>query len=117
MLSCNVHVTPQFVSHGNPGGPFFALRVEAEGKTIAYTGNTAWTDTLIDAGKDVDLFIAEAYYYEKKVPLYLNLATIEEKLPLINPKRLVLTHINDDMLNRLDDLSYECAEDGKVVEF
>ena len=47
----------------------------------------------------------------------MNLATIEEKLPLINPKRLVLTHINDDMLNRLDDLSYECAEDGKVVEF
>jgi len=112
-----VHVTPQFVSHGNPGGPFFALRVEAEGKTIAYTGNTAWTDTLIDAGKDADLFIAEAYYYEKKVPLHLNLAIIEEKLPLINPKRLVLTHINDDMLDRLDDLSYECAEDGKVVEF
>jgi ribonuclease BN (tRNA processing enzyme) len=105
------------VSYGNLGGPFFALRVEAEGKTIACTGDTEWTDTLIDAGKDADLFIADAYYYEKKVPLHLNLATIEEKLPLINPKRLVLTHMNDDMLNRLDDLSYECAEDVKVLEF
>ena len=112
-----MYVTPQFVSHGNPGGPFFALRVEAEGKTIACTGIRNGRTHIIDAGKDADLFIAEAYYYEKKVPLNLNLATIEEKLPLINPKRLVLTHINDDMLNRLDDLSYECAEDGKVVEF
>jgi len=76
VLSYDVHVTPQFVSHGNPGGPFFALRVEAEGKTIACTGDTEWTDTLIDAGKDADLFIADAYYYEKKVPLHLNLATI-----------------------------------------
>ena len=62
--------------HGNLGGPFFALRVEAEVKTIACTGDTEWTDTLIDAGKDADLFIADAYYYEKKVPLHLNLATI-----------------------------------------
>ena len=54
------------MSYGNLGGPFFALRVEAEGKTIACTGDTEWTDTLIDAGKDADLFIADAYYYENK---------------------------------------------------
>ena len=76
MLSCDVHVILKIVLYGNLGGPFFALRVEAEGKTIACTGDTEWTDTLIDAGKDADLFIADAYYYEKKVPLHLNLATI-----------------------------------------
>ncbi len=63
------------------------------------------------------MFIAEAYFFEKKIPLHLNLVTIEENLPRVNPKRLVLTHMNVDMLDRLDSLSHEYAEDGKVIEF
>ena len=47
------------------GGPFLAYRVEAEGRVIAYSADTEWTETLIPAGRDADLFIAEAYYYDK----------------------------------------------------
>ena len=35
----------------------------------------------------------------------------------IRPRKLVLTHMSDDMLARLGTLGYETAEDGKVVEF
>ncbi|MBI2311927.1 MAG: MBL fold metallo-hydrolase [Betaproteobacteria bacterium] len=109
-------VTPFQAIHGNPGGPFFAYRIEAEGRTLAYTGDTEWTDELIEAGRGADLFIAEAYFYDKKVKLHLDLASLAARLPAIQPRRLVLTHMSDDMLSRLPGIPYETAEDGKVVE-
>jgi hypothetical protein len=34
----------------------------------------------------------------------------------IKPKRLVLTHMSDDMLGRLDALGHTAAHDGMIVE-
>ncbi|KIZ39494.1 MULTISPECIES: MBL fold metallo-hydrolase [Rhodopseudomonas] len=111
-----VTVTPFPVVHGDSGGPFFAYRVEAEGRTIAYSGDTQWTETLVNAAHDSDLFIAEAYYHDKVVKNHLSLKTLETHLPEINPKRLILTHMSDDMLRRLDTLPHMAASDGLVVE-
>ncbi len=112
-----VTVTPFLVNHGNPGGPFFAYRIEAEGRTVAYTGDTEWTDALIEAGRDADLFITEAYFRDKRVRLHLDLATLEAHLPEIRPKQLVLTHMSDDMLAKRGEVPYRTAEDGMVVRF
>ena len=111
-----VNVTPFPVVHGESGGPFLAYRVEAEGRVIAYSADTEWTETLIPAARDSDLFIAEAYYYDKPVKNHLSLKTLEAHLPEIKPKRLVLTHMSDDMLGRLDTLGYTAASDGMIVE-
>jgi ribonuclease BN (tRNA processing enzyme) len=111
-----VTVTPYPVVHGESGGPFLAYRIETEGRVIAYSADTEWTDALIPAARDADLFIAEAYYYDKVVKNHLSLATLEAHLPDIKPKRLVLTHMSDDMLGRLDTLGYTAASDGMVVE-
>jgi ribonuclease BN (tRNA processing enzyme) len=111
-----VDVTPFPVVHGESGGPFLAYRIEAEGRVIAYSADTEWTQTLIPAGRDADLFIAEAYYYDKVVKNHLSLKTLEAHLPEINPKRLILTHMSDDMLGRLETLDYTAASDGMIVE-
>jgi ribonuclease BN (tRNA processing enzyme) len=111
-----VNVTPFAVVHGESGGPFLAYRVEAEGRIIAYSADTEWTETLIGAARGADLFIAEAYYYDKIVKNHLSLKTLEAHLPEINPKRLILTHMSDDMLGRLDSLAYAAASDGMIVE-
>ena len=103
------------VVHGPPDGPFLAYRIETSGKVIAYTGDTEWTDSLIPIGRDADLLIAEAYFREKQVPFHLDLATLERKLPEIRPKRLILTHMNDDMLLNAGSLRHEIAEDGLRV--
>ncbi|MFT5509375.1 MAG: ribonuclease BN (tRNA processing enzyme) [Hyphomicrobiaceae bacterium] len=116
ILIGGLEVTATRVRHGPPGGPFFAYRIGVDGKTLAYTGDTEWVDGLVPIGKGADLLIAEAYSYDKKVPLHLDLATIEEKLPLIEPKRLILTHMNDDMLGRVSTLKHETAYDGLIVE-
>ena len=81
-----VKVTPYPVVHGESGGPFLAYRIEAEGRVIAYSADTEWTETLIPAARDADLFIAEAYYYDKIVKNHLSLKTLEAHLPEINAK-------------------------------
>jgi ribonuclease BN (tRNA processing enzyme) len=111
-----VKVTPYPVVHGESGGPFLAYRIEAEGRVIAYSADTEWTDMLIPAARGADLFIAEAYYYDKIVKNHLSLKTLEAHLPEINAKRLVLTHMSEDMLARLGELPYTAAEDGMAVE-
>jgi ribonuclease BN (tRNA processing enzyme) len=112
-----VKVTPYPVVHGESGGPFLAYRIEAEGRVITYSADTEWTDALIPAARGADLFIAEAYYYDKIVKNHLSLKTLEAHLPEINAKRLVLTHMSGEMLARLGDLTYTAAEDGMAVEF
>ncbi|HMM90883.1 MBL fold metallo-hydrolase [Bradyrhizobium sp.] len=111
-----VKVTSYPVIHGESGGPFLAYRIEAEGRVIAYSADTEWTDTLIPAARGADLFIAEAYYYDRIVKNHLSLKTLEAHLPEINARRLVLTHMSDDMLGRVGELPYTTAHDGMVVD-
>ena len=111
-----VDVTPYPVVHGESGGPFLAYRIEAEGRVIAYSADTEWTETLIPLGRGADLFIAEAYYYDRIVKNHLSLKTLEAHLDAIGPKRVILTHMSDDMLSRLDGLHHAAAQDGMIVE-
>ena len=109
-------VTPFPVVHGESGGPFLAYRIETEGRVITYSADTEWTESLVPAAQNADLFICEAYYYDRIVKNHLSLKTLEEHLPRIQPKKLVLTHMSDDMLAREGRLSYAMASDGMVVE-
>ena len=112
----HLHVTPFLVDHGDWGGSCYAYRIETEDRVIAYTGDTSWTEVLIEVGRSADLFIAEAYFYDKKIRHHLDFATLSKHLASIQPKRLVITHMNDDMLSRLTEIPYEVAHDGKVLE-
>lgn len=112
-----VEVTPYPVVHGESGGPFFGYRVHAEGRVLAYTGDTEWTNALVPLARDADLFVAEAYHYDKLIKNHLSLATLEAHLAAIGAKRLVLTHMSDDMLGRLEELAHATASDGMVVMF
>src|SRR5580692_1743240 len=111
-----VTVTPFPVVHGESGGPFLGYRIEAEGRVIAYSADTEWTETLVPLARGADLFIAEAYSYDRIVKNHLSLATLEAHLAEIAPKRLILTHMSDDMLGRLNALQHAAAHDGMLVE-
>ncbi|MCA6126316.1 MBL fold metallo-hydrolase [Bradyrhizobium sp. WSM 1704] len=111
-----VAVTPYPVVHGESGGPFLGYRIEAEDRIISYSADTEWTDALIPAAQNADLFIAEAYTYDKIVKNHLSLTTLQAHLPAIGAKRVVLTHMSDDMLGRLTGLPYLAASDGMTVE-
>jgi ribonuclease BN (tRNA processing enzyme) len=107
----DIRVTPYEVVHACGCVPF-ALRIDCAGRTITYTGDTEWTESLVAAGHEADLLIAEAYFYDKRVKYHLDYATLIANLPRIAPRRLVLTHMSTDMLGRLDEVTHETADDG-----
>ncbi|GAB3909515.1 hypothetical protein GCM10029964_111200 [Kibdelosporangium lantanae] len=50
------------VNHGMTGDPFLGLRLEVAGRTIGYTGDTAWTDALVDVAADMLAHAHEAAF-------------------------------------------------------
>jgi phosphoribosyl 1,2-cyclic phosphodiesterase len=47
----------------------------------------------------------------------MSLDILRRHLPAIGAKRVILTHMSEDMLNRLSEVEIETAEDGKIVDF
>jgi ribonuclease BN (tRNA processing enzyme) len=111
-----IRLIPHHVVHDDRAGPCLGFRIEAEGKVLAFSGDTQWTESLIDIGRDADLFICEAYTRDKPVTGHMALSLLERHLDKIRPKRLLLTHMSNDMLARRSELPFETAEDGMIVE-
>lgn len=108
-------VTPWEVRHPS-GAPPYALRVEAAGRVLAYSGDTEWVEALVAVARGADLFLTECYAADKPVPYHLDLATLVAKLPEIGARRVVFTHMSRAVLRRLADLPCETADDGAVFE-
>jgi ribonuclease BN (tRNA processing enzyme) len=108
-------ITPFHVRHDDKAGPCLAHRIELEGKVICFSGDTEWTDVLLEAARGADLFICECYMFEKVVRAHLSLSTLRDKLPAIGAKRVILTHMGEDMLSRASKIEFETAADGKVI--
>ena len=53
--------------------------------------------------------------FDKVIRAHLSLSTLREKLPEIGAKRVVLTHMSDDMLSRTPEVEFEMASDGKTI--
>jgi ribonuclease BN (tRNA processing enzyme) len=97
------------------GAPALLLRLDVAGKTLAYTGDTAWTDALVDVAADADLLIAEAYYLDKNIPYHLRHADLQAHRGRLTARRVVVTHMSADVLDRQDEVAFETAHDGLVV--
>jgi ribonuclease BN (tRNA processing enzyme) len=108
-------VTAFAVEHAS-GAPSYALRVQYGGKIVAYSGDTEWTDSLVEAARGADLFVCEAYVFEKKIRYHLDYRTLREHAGRIECRRLIVTHMGPDMLSRLAEADLEHAEDGQIVE-
>jgi len=107
-------VTAYPVVHAS-GAPPSTLRVEYGGRIISYSGDTEWTDTLIDAARGADLFVCEAYTFDKPVKFHLDYTTVEAQADRLGARRIILTHMGRDMLAREAEARFERAHDGLVV--
>jgi ribonuclease BN (tRNA processing enzyme) len=97
------------------GAPALILRLSVAGKTIAYTGDTAWTGAIADAAADADLLVAEAYYRDKAIPYHLRHADLADRRDQLTARRIIVTHLSADVLDHADQLSFEAARDGLVI--
>ncbi len=110
-------VTAYEVSHPS-GAMSCALRIVADGRTIAFTGDTEWVESLVPAGKDADLYIMECFEFEGPTRYHLDWLTIAKNLPRIGARKILLTHMNDRMLARRNEAAEAgalLADDGLVI--
>lgn len=101
------------------GAPPLVLRLGIAGRTVAYTGDTAWTSVIAEAAADADLLIAEAYYRDKNIPYHLRVADLIARQEEITARRTILTHMSADALGGAASASgapFAYASDGLAVE-
>jgi ribonuclease BN (tRNA processing enzyme) len=98
------------------GAPSLALRIRVGNRIIAYTGDTRWTETLLAVARNADIFLAECYSYDQNASYHLNYRTLFARRPELRARRLVLTHMGEAMLEKLDQIEVEVAEDGMLLE-
>jgi ribonuclease BN (tRNA processing enzyme) len=113
-----VRVTPFEVQHPS-GAPPYALRFEANGKVLSFTGDSEWVDSLIPAGRGADLYIMECYQFDGEPRFHMSWKTIQAQLDRIGAKRILLTHMAEPMLARraeVKDPRVLLAEDGLVMD-
>jgi ribonuclease BN (tRNA processing enzyme) len=102
-------VTGYPVDHPS-GAPAYALRVALGEAVVAYSGDTAWTEALPEAARGADLFICEAYCFEKEVKSHLSYAALRRHRGRCDCRRLVLTHLSADMVRRQGEVEAAVAE-------
>jgi ribonuclease BN (tRNA processing enzyme) len=92
------------------------LRIHIAHKILSYSGDTEWTENLVRLCEDADVFICECNFFKLQIKGHLSYQVLEEKLPLLKCKRIILTHLSTEMLDNLDQFNLTCAYDGMVIE-
>jgi ribonuclease BN (tRNA processing enzyme) len=110
-LVAGARVTPYAVDHPS-GAPAYALRVELGGRTVTYSGDTQWSESLVEAAADADCFVCEAYTFERPVRFHLDHADVRAQAARLRARRIVLTHMGPSMLAHAAEAAFQCAHDG-----
>jgi ribonuclease BN (tRNA processing enzyme) len=74
----------------------YGLRVEADGRTLAYSGDTGACDALVETARDADLFLCEASFvhgHSNPPDLHLTGTEAGDTATKAEVSRLVLTHV------------------------
>jgi ribonuclease BN (tRNA processing enzyme) len=74
----------------------FAMRLSVEGRTVAYSADTASCDALVEIARDADLFLCEASYHDgddNPPGIHLTGSEAGAAAEAAGARRLVLTHL------------------------
>jgi len=94
----------------------FGLSIAVAGRTIVYSGDSAWTDEFLARVRGADLFLCECSTYETRLDIHLSYPEIAARVRDLGCRRLVLSHLGREPLAHLAELSLECARDGLVID-
>ncbi|WP_454914695.1 MBL fold metallo-hydrolase [Xanthobacter sediminis] len=101
------------------GAPATALRLTEGARTLAFSGDTQWTDALVPIARDADLFICECSMFEHAPPGHMAYRTLVPHRAELAARRVLLTHMGEEMLARrgeVDGALFQLAEDGLVLD-
>jgi ribonuclease BN (tRNA processing enzyme) len=93
-------------------GVAFGYRLEVEGKTLVFSGDTAWTEALSRETQRADLLICECSSFEIPLELHMSHRDLLANRDRIGARRILLVHPGDDVIAREEELAFELARDG-----
>ncbi len=93
-----------------------ALRVVAGGKRIVFSGDTGWTEELIPFSAGADLFLCECTYFQSSYDFHLSYPQIAANRDRFTARRMVLTHLGREVLDRKSEVAFEMASDGMTID-
>jgi ribonuclease BN (tRNA processing enzyme) len=96
--------------------PSLGFEIRAGGRKIVYTGDGGWTEELIEHTKDADLFLCECSFFETRLETHLDYPRLAENMGRFGAKRIVLTHLGQEVLARQAEVDLEMAYDGLVID-
>lgn len=111
----DLRVTGHPVEHES-GAPSYALRLEADGRCVAFTGDTQWCEGIVDASADADLLIAECFGFDRRVIYHNSHADLAAHADRLTARRIYLTHMGSEMLARQEEARWPRARDGLVLD-
>ncbi len=92
------------------------FRLTLEGKRILYSGDAGWTEDFITFSQGTDLFICECSRFDARVPSHLDYKRILENRSRFGTRRLILTHLGEEVLSHSAEMEIELARDGMIFE-
>lgn len=92
------------------------LKVAYGGKTLLFSGDSAWTEDFVVQSRGVDLFLCECCYYDRDGAGHMNYMKLQENVSRFGCKKILLTHLGEEMLAQKDAVKLPLAEDGMIVE-
>jgi ribonuclease BN (tRNA processing enzyme) len=101
------------------GAPSTAVRISDGKTTLAYSGDTEWSDALLPIADGAELLIVECSGYAGRVPYHLTWEILKARLPDLRAHRIMITHMNPTVLAHLDEIRAAgllIAADGDVVD-
>jgi ribonuclease BN (tRNA processing enzyme) len=101
------------------GAPSTGVRLADGRRLLAYSGDTMWTDALVDIAAGADLFITECYTRHRAPKNHLDFDTIDSNRARLATPRVMLTHMSGAMLPHLAEAEakgYVTAHDGLITD-
>ncbi len=101
------------VDHSPPSMPH-GIRLEWNGKKIAFSGDTSWSENLIPLSRGTDLFICECNFQNVVSFGHLSYSELLEKKVQFDTKALWLTHMADEVFEASDFVLNRLADGQKI---
>lgn len=101
--------------HDEAAGPCQGYRVSAAGRRFAFTGDTGWTEALVDLARDADVFLSECCFVDLPLANHLNWRQLEAMRDKLSCRRMIVTHMAPDMLAFDGKMFADKAFDGMTV--
>jgi len=106
------------VSHPS-GGLATGIRLSDGKRIFAFSGDTGWSETLIELSAGADLFLVECYSGDLPVPNHMDWPKLKSHLADFTAKQTVLTHLGETALARADEMEaagVSIAFDGRSFD-